>query len=306
MNGVYFKLGSTFGVKAFKMVKLVSNGALARPTPIIRYLYRDTSTGAWTISPRPLTGITVAPGCAFAHDESAEHPSLIKTDWYVWHKHTGALQTKETAKRDQEKKDKEVKSTWETIVAAMEPTPPEPDLVVCRSMVGFEMTASLEKLGFINRGLMLRIPTTLYGRPVYEAESGGQFLYFMKEEGTLAEGLQGWEEFESGVIPNPALLFGMTGHWVLSREIANPIDKSLGYCQDVAVTPDMIESTSTWTIRQNDNSWATVSDLKLRRQEWTHQSILEAEAPSVQGEEAPLLSAVPDKKEGAEEAAAGK
>ncbi|CAE8679466.1 unnamed protein product [Polarella glacialis] len=79
LNGVYFKLTGTFGVKAFKMVKVQSGAYVAR------YLYKDVSANVWCISPKPLTGICVAPGCAFADDEKADHPGVIKQPWFVWH-----------------------------------------------------------------------------------------------------------------------------------------------------------------------------------------------------------------------------
>jgi len=296
MNGVYFKLSQTFGVKAFKMVKMFGAGAVSKGHPIVRFLYKDTATGAWTISPRPMAGIVPAPGCAFSHDEYAEHPSMVSSEWYVWHPHTQALQTKASAIKEQAKEAEKAKtrSTWESIMASLESAYPEPDILVCRSMVGFEMTASAEKLGHVGKGLMLRIPQTLYGRPVYEAESGGQFLYFLKDDGDLADGMNGWEEFEAGTQPHPDKLFAMSGNWILSREIALPVDQALGYCKDLAVTPDLLESQ--WKILQLDGSWDWVPDLKLRRQEWTHQSILEAETPSTApGEEKPLLEDVPSR-----------
>jgi len=294
MNGVYFKLSQTFGVKAFKMVKMHGAGAVSKGHPIVRFLYKDAATGAWTISPRPMAGISVAPGCAFSHDEFAEHPSMVSSEWYVWHPHTQALQTKASAIKEQAKEAEKAKTLWESIAASLDGLYPVPDFVVCRSMVGFEMTASADKLGHVSRGLMLRIPQTLYGRPVYEAESGGQFLYFLKDEGDLADGMTGWEDFQPGAHPDPNKLFKMSGNWVLSREIALPVDEALGYCKDLAVTPDLLESQ--WKLRQLDGTWAAVPDLKLRRQEWTHQSILEAETPStVAGEEKPLLSDIPSK-----------
>eukprot|EP00913_Durusdinium_trenchii_P002940 g2727.t1 len=48
INGVYFKLMHTFGVKAFKMVKQTG----FYTAPVVRYLYWDHVSGAWTISPK--------------------------------------------------------------------------------------------------------------------------------------------------------------------------------------------------------------------------------------------------------------
>ncbi|CAE7174523.1 DHX57, partial [Symbiodinium pilosum] len=129
--------------------------------------------------------------------------------------------------------------------------PPAPvDIIKAESIVGFQVQGSIEKLGSIGKGLMLRIPMTLFGRPVYEFEGGGQYLYFLKKEAKIAEGQSAsWEEFGAGVEPNPQKLFEMEGYWAIGVDVGDDSEseRCLGYCEDLAVTPDQIQRT--WYVR---------------------------------------------------------
>merc|ERR1719161_1216751 len=61
------------------------------------------------------------------------------------------------------------------------------DRLAVRGVVGFDVAADV---GGVRQGLMLRHGSELYGRPVYESEDGGQFLYWLREGGSLRDGAE--------------------------------------------------------------------------------------------------------------------
>eukprot|EP00913_Durusdinium_trenchii_P020808 g19548.t1 len=130
----------------------------------------------WRNRPRPLVGVCLAPGCAFAQEEHTEHPSMVSKPWYVWHGYSGALLAHgEEIKEEDEDEEKGFSLRTESGTGA-------------KSIVGFQVTGNSDHLGKIGVGLMLRIPMTLFGRPVYEYEGGGQYLYFQRKEASLSDG----------------------------------------------------------------------------------------------------------------------
>lgn len=267
INGVYFKLMHTFGVKAFKMVKRVGFYS----TPITRYLYWDIVANAWTISEKPLEGVCSAPGCAFCQQDGIEHPSLVTKPWYVWHGYSGSLMAGGVKVEEEEEK-KEEGFTLRGLLGQKT----EVDIIKSQSIVGFQVHGSMETLGNIGKGLMLRIPMTLFGRPVYEFEGGGQYLYYLQKESKIADGQSAsWEEFGAGVEPKPERLFEKEGYWAISMDIGEQMDseRCYGYCEDLAVTPEQIDRT--WYVRF-PSGYRSNPDLKFTPQEWVHEGTHEA------------------------------
>eukprot|EP00931_Biecheleriopsis_adriatica_P040126 TRINITY_DN2295_c0_g2_i2.p1 TRINITY_DN2295_c0_g2~~TRINITY_DN2295_c0_g2_i2.p1 ORF type:complete len:1028 (+),score=214.92 TRINITY_DN2295_c0_g2_i2:1132-4215(+) len=268
MNGVYFKLTQTFGVKAFKMVK--QHGFYKEA--VTRYLYRDTATNAWVITGKPFTNFQIKPGCAMTHDDVAEHPSQVSTPWYVWYGWNDSLQTVGAEAHLEAEKE-----NAPALEKMMRGPPPAVDKLECTSMVGFEVKGTPEKMGKVLKGVMLRTPFTVYGRPAFEAETGGQYLFFMKQGGDLTEGSNPiFEEFGSGVDPNPAALYDIQGFWLVADDltvttIESP--KCFAYCEDYAVTPDQIKRA--WYVRRADGSWDTsliMDNLSFEPQQWKQET----------------------------------
>lgn len=277
INGVYFKLMHTFGVKAFKMVKQTG----FYTAPVVRYLYWDHVSGAWTISPKPLVGVCLAPGCAFAQEEHTEHPSMVSKPWYVWHGYSGAL----LAHGEEIKEEDEDEEKGFSLRSLMGPPAPV-DKIEAKSIVGFQVTGNSDHLGKIGVGLMLRIPMTLFGRPVYEYEGGGQYLYFQRKEASLSDGQDAsLEEFGAGVEPTPEKLFQYEGRWIIAMDMGVELESPdcYGFVEDTAVTPDQISGT--WKVRRNDKmEWNY--DLKFVAQEWSHEGTLQAMVEKAEKEKA--------------------
>jgi len=298
INGVYFKLMHTFGVKAFKMVKQVQSGFYT--TTVVRYLYWDHVTSAWTISPKPLGGVCLAPGCAFAQEDNTEHPSMVTKPWYVWHGYTGELLA--AGEEIKEKKEEEAGFTLRSLMP--EPTPV--DKIVAKSIVGFQVQGNQDKLGKIGMGLMLRIPLTLFGRPVYEYEGGGQYLYFhrKKEDGTMEDMAAGQdaelEEFGAGIEPTPERLYESSGCWIIATEMGIELESPECYAvvEDTAVTPDQI--TRTWMVRSRDKMEPN-KELRFTAQEWSHEGTLQAMVEQVEKEEREAEEAEEEESESQEE-----
>eukprot|EP00930_Biecheleria_cincta_P037802 TRINITY_DN2597_c0_g4_i2.p1 TRINITY_DN2597_c0_g4~~TRINITY_DN2597_c0_g4_i2.p1 ORF type:complete len:4129 (+),score=689.20 TRINITY_DN2597_c0_g4_i2:1820-12388(+) len=288
LNGVYFKLNSTFGVKAFKMVKTLPSGER-----VVRYLYRDSGTNSWTIAPKSLQKLRVAPGYAFNHDDQAEHPAAVCTPWFVWHPTTGTLK----AYGDNQNSDTQALMSR---FFGKVPKISGIDQLVSKSVAGYDCNIHP---GFMIPGLMLRISQTLYGRPAYEVESGGQFLYFMKsdeideETGEITKAAsveeamdRRWEDFGAGVEPDVDKLFELTlnrkddegtterklgvGYWAVAIELGAKKDQHtcIAYCMSLAITPDDIDGT--WNVKTG-NEWEEAPGLKFKAREWARDRLLD-------------------------------
>lgn len=298
INGVYFKLMHTFGVKAFKMVKQVGFYS----TPAVRYLYWDHVTSTWTISPKPLVGVCLTPGCAFAQEDNTEHPSMVTKPWYVWHGHSGEL----LAAGEEIKEEEGEQKGGFTFRSLMGPPAPV-DKIVAKSIVGFQVQGNQDKLGKIGMGLMLRIPLTIFGRPVYEYEGGGQYLYFHRKEAdgvTFTELSKGQdadlEEFGAGIEPTPEKLYENEGCWVIATDMGATLDSPdcYAFVEDTAVTPDQI--TRIWQVRLKDKLEAN-EELRFVAQEWSHEGTLQAMVDKAEKEKAEKEVAEEEEKEEKEE-----
>merc|ERR1740121_3579162 len=128
------------------------------------------------------------------------------------------------------------------------------DKLSVKSILGFRLKCKDSAHGPV-RGLLLRHASQLYGRPVYESEHGGQYLYWMEEGGNLEKGSR--EEDMATLKEASGLglkkLLIPSGYWAIGELGA---DKNASFCkaysQDKAVTPDLI--TTEWYIRQGDTA----------------------------------------------------
>merc|ERR1719277_277208 len=93
-----------------------------------------------------------------------------------------------------------------------------PDNIVAKGIVGFEVRGPPCISG---SGLMVRQASELYGRPVYEAESGGLFLYWLQKDGSAEQGMVVEELITPGVTRGEGSLFEKNGHWIISKEVGD-------------------------------------------------------------------------------------
>jgi len=225
---------------------------------------------------------------------------MVTKPWYVWHGYTGELLA--AGEEIKEKKEDDEGFTLRSLMP--EPTPV--DKLVAKSIVGFQVQGNEDKLGKIGMGLMLRIPLTLFGRPVYEYEGGGQYLYFHRknDDGTMEDMAAGQdaelEEFGAGIEPTPERLYESSGCWVIATDMGIELESPDCYAvvEDTAVTPDQI--TRTWNVRSRDKMEPNV-ELRFTAQEWSHEGTLQAMVEQVEKEEREAEEAEEEESESQEE-----
>jgi len=237
INGLYFKLSSTYGMPVYKMVKKERRYGFG--VPIARFLYFDTKENVWVISPLPNQGPKPLPGCAFVEDPDATHPGAITANWYVYY--PTAKKMKKFGGLDEEDEDDEAAGTKAKNVKV------PVDQIKSVSIMGFEPVGVDKTL--IKAGSLVRQGRELYGRPVYESESGGQYLYWFKKGGDLAEGLVE-DDLEGDAGADANKLYQYTGHWIVASDVGETCGgpTCLAYLEDSAVTPDQIPQGSRWYV----------------------------------------------------------
>jgi len=253
LNGLYFKLSNTYGQPVYKMAK--KQGAAGAVHA--RYLFKDPKSSCWVIAPRPDAGIATAPGCAFADGEGLDRPTAAKSGWHVWYPPTRSMRCGDEP-QDSTKAGKKVAPI---------------DTLSVGSVVGFEVLGSQGTE--LQTGLMLRHAGELYSRPIYEAEDGSQFLYWMKDGGTLVEGMEEEDEHDAAEHIRHAQLLATKGRWVFARTLGEAPEGPgcLAYAEDAAATPHTIGEGTVWyALKSNpDGPNATFKKcpgLRLVAEEW--------------------------------------
>ncbi|CAE7309869.1 unnamed protein product, partial [Symbiodinium sp. KB8] len=230
------------------------------------------------------------------HAEGIRHPSQIERPWYVWHGPSKGLRVggDRDASDSEEEADKVAdrladgdnparpllmqaaerarKSGFSLAAAAraLLGTAPAVDMIEARSVCGFHVQGSVEQLGSIRTGRMLRIPLLLYGRPVYKLEDEAQYLYFMHEGGCFLDGYS--PSFKSfAAAADPAILsnlFEVEGYWAIGTHVGNArgSDSCHGFSWDLAITPDEIQK-----------SWQNEESLKFAPFPTTESRMVEVE-----------------------------
>jgi len=144
------------------------------------------------------------------------------------------------------------------------------------SIVGFELFGTDGTK--VRPGLLLRHGRDLFGRPVYEAENGGQFLYWMKYRGKLAEGMVEDDTELTGGMPDHRKLFANSGYWIISYEVGEPPEgpTCLAFIDDLAVTPDQINPRGVWHVavsskpkKEDGYIYEKSTSVRLHAEEWT-------------------------------------
>jgi len=255
MNGVYFRMSSTFGIPVYRNVRVLAN----RFSTVVaeRFLFKRDRDKCWIISDHVDTDVSKKPGHAFV-DEDTESPGQVTQPWYVWHAQTKSLRYWGEDEAEEEERQSEGKDRKDQgfFFGPRAPT----DHIKCSCIAGFEVQG--RGIGGVSSGLLLRDTSELYGRPVYQAESGGQFLYFMTRDGNTEHGLDkiGIGMTAADLVTNPKY----DGHWIISTEFGTNTGSPscLAYVEDRAVTPYAIKKQ--WFVVALDKK---TSDLKLVLQE---------------------------------------
>jgi hypothetical protein len=224
-------------------------------------------------------------------EDPSPDPGSIAKQWFVWHEDTQRMREATENTTDPEIYDQ--KKGWFSKKEIR-----KIDHLVIQSVVGFEVTGIPTTNGFVGiQSLFLRHPSLFYGRPVYESENGGQFLYWKKTNGTILDGL------EKAMLECPGILVESKenvddpGHWIISKELGlgcmsdeQKKDDSgetflqdwhkdvLAYVEDTAFSPDQIYPVKPkfWCIRDKNphavDKFEQCASMKLRLEEWSHES----------------------------------
>jgi len=286
LNGLYFKMSGTFGYPIYKCAKLIGGGLNREKKPLTMYLYQDQKKELWLISDSPGndTGekiMALGRPCAMVEDDSPD-PGSITKPWFVWHEDTHRM--REHTENEQDPELYEKKKGWFRSKEIR-----KVDKLTIQSVVGFEVTGvSQNGFGGI-QSLFLRHPSLFYGRPVYESENGGQFLYWRKNNGSIEDGLQ------SAMLDSPGDLVEIVdeidGHWIISTELgiakkdgnSQEWHKSVfAYIKDGSFSPDQIhparpekgKKEATWFARDRSagNQFKECKLMKLKLEEWSHEA----------------------------------
>jgi len=288
INGLYFKLSGTFGMSVFKHVKRTSQG-MGRWVHAERYLFQDPKGSIWIIGTSPFCNRPNAAGCAFVEDE-ALHPGAITTHWFVWsqaRRHMIQYDPAEAAESREQ-------ASRQTVSAFGRRGKPVVfiDEIRAKSVVGFEVV-NVSREFALQPGLMLRHNQEVYGRPVYEAESGGQFLYWLQRDGSVEEGLDSAHVDSVGEALSARDLFANHGAWVIASEVGPKPNSPgcLAYIEDISVTPDQIRPDLKWMARRlNGDKFVECPTMRLQLEEWSRDTGLLATFDEDEGHEAvPLL-----------------
>jgi len=256
LNGLFFKLTGTFGVPIYRLVK---REGIFTTYYTDRFLFRDTKSNCWIISGKSTGGISIQPGCAFTEGDEQERPGDAQTPWYVWHAPSKTMKNMAEELSRLQGDDK--------ALAILKKTPV--DQISIRSIVGFELSGIPKGFPGPVPGLMLRHASQFFGRPVYEGESGAQYLYWMKNGADLAEGLQ--DELAPGETQAAKKLFEGSGYWAMGKEVGLGKDDPSCFCYivDDNVTPHQINEKAIWQLKTADKKgWIAVPEMKLVMEEW--------------------------------------
>lgn len=252
LNGLYYKLPSTFGESVFRLAK--RDRQIRGPGSLVsRFLFRHEGHSGigWALSTQ-IGELIRGPGCAYSLD-SAEHPSDIKEGWHVWHPQVRGFVLHGTEDQFPEEPDGQLaalglsKSTKPLQLA---------NRLRTQGVLGFHISGAPPPLleAGVTRDLLVRRALAIYGRPVYESESGGLYLYWLREGGSFEVGLEAEQLTQDG-LPSQLLLSPdsseVSGHWAIARKVGAALDSSdcLAYVRSNVPSPDQIRPAPGWLAR---------------------------------------------------------
>merc|ERR1719498_1772905 len=180
--------------------------------------------------------------CAMV-DDKTETPGRITNHWKVWHEDTQQMRI--FGDTDP------ILKMPKGLIFKQEMRPI--DKLEVQSVVGFEVSG-IQRNGHIHQiaSLLLRHPTLYFGRPVYEAENGGQYLYWQATEAPAYSGIADSSMSGPGQVSYHEEVHKQTGGWwCFSSQVgARPEDPRCEACiNENCMTPDQIKNSSTWLVR---------------------------------------------------------
>jgi len=208
MNGMYYRLSCTPGYTVFKMTKIIQEqptkpqrGAPKEvpPTFLDRYLYYDASGKRWVLATRLLRGLEAKPGCATAKEAPIlvgvpnRSPTSDRNIWMVWsQKHqklrqplkVGELPTGSGGLPDNETASTK-KSGWLPFLGSSEDYEEVGDVVDRIEVFAIAGVMLLDYANKLKSTMFLRHKALMFGRPVYEADYGGKYLYWVPHDEDL-------------------------------------------------------------------------------------------------------------------------
>merc|ERR1719161_1123275 len=257
MQGLFAKCSRSFGGALYRLIRPDILDDEGQPSE--RFLFQTEMRREWIIGPIPppagnkynsdKVGCAVVEVEAEATGEAAlMPPNGLHRDgkkerhaWTVWQPNTKRMEKYSDAEAHRLQELGKVTSI--------------PDLLTVRPVIGFEVIDG----SFEIQALFLRLDAELYGRPVYEGEMGGQYLYWLEAPRT---GLDGGGTLELGM----KFAIGMPGengreeqmkefmknegHWIIAKDIGLPPEAEgcLAYIKDKAHTPHGIDESSHWYV----------------------------------------------------------
>jgi hypothetical protein len=305
MNGIYFKMYGSYGQPIYKLAKRMPgmrNTFLARLTPrsfknwnfggmqnTARYLYRHSSQEYWVVADQPdRVGTEKMTNWAYVKS-TASRPSEIPhdADWFVWHDQTQMMrQTTEI-----------LTQAAVSSVGCMKTEIQPVDQLRIGIVVGYEVTGLESHVA----SFLLRHPSQFFGRPVFEAESIAQCLFWIEENGQVSDGYLD-DELELGVTAaSKDRPFLNRGYWVLASE--PPLEgitlkwdddasktaglpyrslHAIAWVKDNAVTPDSIADISVWQVLDTaTGKHSENTAMRIRPEEWKSKArVNRAKAPT--------------------------
>jgi len=280
VNGVYFKCSKSFGHVLYKMVKTVEVEGVFYGTskvPQIRYLYKDDISQSWNIQPTPLLAPSSAPGTVRSQDDAPDDPASPE-EWKVWY----------------HPKRKQLEPGDVVIPEAEKHRKMPVDKIRSQGIIGFMMCNDERPFNGwcvghddISRILFIRHPEEFYRRPTFETQDGRLFMYWMKVNGTVAEGSVYVLDYK-GIAQDPAQFYAHEGYWCVASKIGESPDKPTRFLQafikDKAVTPDQLvqDGDQYWHLLCPDGTFQPQADM------WCEMMLRDAgdETSQSEGEEA--------------------
>ncbi|CAD7942640.1 unnamed protein product [Amoebophrya sp. A120] len=243
MNGVYWRLSETFGVPIFKHYRCRTG--LLGTVHCERYLFMNEAKNKWLIAESPAIASLPKPPAAMTAQvvDSAEDPRDIAGTWQVYDPQTRSYKAFQKLSKEDEKR------------GAL-----PVDRLRIVEMSGVEVSPCQSPM--VLDGCFLRQPQELFGRPVFEMENGGQYLYWVSEDGRPLTD----QQTEAGLAMQGHLLHKDRGFWCISDSLGAPPKDAQethnwAHVESSAATPD--EITQEWHTWQDSREYRKDAFLKI-------------------------------------------
>lgn len=272
MNGLYFQMANTHGLRIFRLVKRVQEESsvavsmtarlesVFKVTAFERYMYQDEDLKRWIISDTVYGNVrSRTKNIAYVWDTSM-HPCMISTPWSVWHESSGKVVPPQE-EDSLTKSDSQVpfKSTDDADpeIALVQAGASKVDRLALQGALGFEVRGLFTARRGLISNFFQRNPGQLYKRPIYEAEAGRQYLYWLPSKAKEDKEKRMEEGMQNEMIENVSLddeFFALPGSWVIAWDLGELPrgNKCLAWVEDTAVTPFQILEESRWMAIEQD------------------------------------------------------